>query len=201
MKEQEKTLVLFDFDGTITNKDSFLAFIKFTHGKARFYAGFFLLFPFLLLYKIGVITNQKAKELVLSLFYKNKPISYLEERGNLFASQVLPACIRPKALEKIKEYQEKGYTIVVVSASIKEWLSAWCKTHNLQLISTELATKEGKITGKLSTPNCFGAEKVTRIRSEISLTNFSHIIAFGDSSGDKEMLALAQEAHFKPFRN
>lgn len=201
MKEKEKNiLVLFDFDGTITYKDSFLAFVKFTHGKARFYAGFFLLFPLLLLYKLRILPNYLAKELVLTLFYKNKSLSYLQEKGNAFAKEVLPRFIRPQALEKIKEYQKKGYTIYVVSASVKEWLQAWCDNQNLHLIATELAVKNNKITGKLATKNCFGLEKVNRIQASIPLSDYAHIIAFGDSKGDTEMLALAQESYFKPFR-
>ncbi len=201
MKKTNKTLVLFDFDGTITFKDTFLEFIKFTHGKARFYAGFSILFPFLLLYKLGIIPNYKAKEIVLSWYYKGKNIQYLQEKGKSFAEKKLPQLVRPLALEKIKEYQALHYEIVIVSASIKEWLEAWCQAHHIPLISTELETKNNNITGKLATANCFGAEKVRRIKQNYQLSDFDTIIAFGDSKGDKEMLEIANEAHFKPFRS
>lgn len=201
MEKTNKTLVLFDFDGTITFKDTFLEFIKFTHGKARFYAGFSILFPFLLLYKLGIIPNYKAKEIVLSWYYKNKSILYLEEQGKAFAKEKLPQLIRPLALKKIQEYKNQNAEIVIVSASIKEWLSAWCQETQIPLICTELETKNSLITGKLETPNCYGSEKVRRIKKEYQLHDFENIIAFGDSKGDSEMLAIANEKHYKPFRS
>lgn len=201
MEKTNKTLVLFDFDGTITFKDTFLEFIKFTHGKARFYAGFSILFPFLLLYKLGIISNYKAKEMVLSWYYKGKTLQYLQEKGKAFAEQKLPQLIRPLALKKIQEYKAQQFEIVIVSASIKEWLNAWCQENQIYLICTELETKNSLITGKLDTPNCYGSEKVRRIKKEYQLHDFEKIIAFGDSKGDSEMLAIANEKHFKPFRS
>lgn len=201
MEKTNKTLVLFDFDGTITFKDTFLEFIKFTHGKARFYAGFSILFPFLLLYKLGIISNYKAKEIVLSWYYKGKTLQYLQEKGKAFAEQKLPQLIRPLALKKIQEYKAQQFEIVIVSASIKEWLEAWCQIQQIPLISTELEVKNNKITGKLATANCFGAEKVRRVEQNYNISSFDRIIAFGDSKGDKEMLAISNEAHFKPFRS
>lgn len=200
MENSSNTLVLFDFDGTITFKDTFLEFIKFTQGKARFYAGFSILSPLLLLYKLGIIPNYKAKEIVITWFFKNKSHSYLQQQGKAFAQQRLPQLIRPFALEKINEYKAQHAQIVVVSASVKEWLSAWCESQNIALIATEIEITNNKITGKLATPNCYGAEKVNRIKAKLNLNHFTKIIAFGDSRGDKEMLALAHKSYFKPFR-
>ena len=43
-------LALFDFDGTITNRDSFIDFIKFAKGNLKFFQGFMILSPILILY-------------------------------------------------------------------------------------------------------------------------------------------------------
>ena len=61
-------LALFDFDGTITTKDSFVEFIKFKHGFLGFAVGFLLMSPVILLYKTKLIPNWKAKQWVNEVF-------------------------------------------------------------------------------------------------------------------------------------
>ena len=51
-----------------------------------------------------------------------------------------------------------------------------------------------------ATPNCKGAEKVRRILGLFPDRESYRLTAFGDSRGDREMLAMADEAHYKPFR-
>jgi hypothetical protein len=62
-------LLFFDFDGTITTKDTLLEFIKFSKGKLNFLSGFLIYSPFLVAYKLGIISNQSAKEKVLATFF------------------------------------------------------------------------------------------------------------------------------------
>jgi HAD superfamily phosphoserine phosphatase-like hydrolase len=93
-----------------------------------------------------------------------------------------------------------GFEIVVVSASADSWIKQWCDKFGLQLIASKLKLVGGKITGLLDGENCNGAEKVRRIRERYDLTEFSEIYCYGDSAGDKEMLAIATKSFFKPFR-
>ena len=59
--------------------------------------------------------------------------------------------------------------------------------------------KNGKLTGKFSTKNCFGIEKVNRIKEKYNLSEYNVIYAYGNSSGDKEMLSIANEKYYKRF--
>jgi HAD superfamily phosphoserine phosphatase-like hydrolase len=89
---------------------------------------------------------------------------------------------------------------VVVSASVECWLGPWCDKNGLDLIGTQLEIKDNRVTGKLLSKNCYGKEKVNRIRERYDLNSFDFIYAYGDSRGDDEMLELAQEKYYKPFR-
>ena len=60
--------------------------------------------------------------------------------------------------------------------------------------------KDGVLTGRFLTRNCYGEEKVNRLNALYPNRQDYHLIAFGDSRGDKELLAFADESHFKPFR-
>lgn len=197
----KKRLVLFDFDGTITTKDTFIQFLIYYKGPIRFVIGMALLSPVLALYAFKLIPNWKAKQAVLRYFVGNTPPEKLREACEGFTKEVLPKLIRPGALETIKKYQLDNCTVAVVSASAENWVAPWCKIHNILCIATQLDIKDGVITGNLCGPNCYGPEKVNRIQKQFLLQEFDEIIAYGDSSGDKEMFAIAHQQYYKPFRS
>lgn len=193
-------IAFFDFDGTITTKDTLLEFIKFYRGNARFYLGFLIYSPFLIAYKLKIIPNYVAKQKVLQHFFKGESVSTFLQQCNAFADQVLPKLIRPKALEEIRRLKEVNAVIVVVSASAENWISKWTRNNGLQLIGTRLATDGKIITGSIDGANCYGDEKVCRIKQEYDLSAYQEIYCYGDSAGDKQMLQLANIAFYKPFR-
>lgn len=195
------TLVLFDFDGTITTKDTLIEFVRFYRGNAAYWLGIFLLAPVMVLFKLGVIPNWKAKQYFLSRYFKNEGIADFNARCLDFSSKILPRLIRPGAIRAIDEYRRENATIAVVSASAENWVRPWCDQHGIICLATKLEVKDGFLTGKLDGRNCYGDEKVCRVKDTFDLTAFSEIIAFGDSSGDKEMLALAHQSHYKPWRS
>lgn len=184
-------LAFFDFDGTITVKDSMIHFISYAVGYRKFLAGFILLSPILIAYKLKLIPNWKAKEIVLSYFFNGWEISQFEEIATRYSKEELPKIIRKTSWEKIERHKDQGDTVVVVTASIETWVKGWSKDHGLELIATKLEVKDDKLTGRLSGKNCYGTEKVNWIREKYNLKEFEEIYVYGDSSGDKEMLALA----------
>ncbi len=192
-------LILFDFDGTITDRDSLFDFIQFAVGKPVFYYKLLQAIPFLMAFKIGFISNTVAKQKLLSLYFKGWDSDFFQAQGDRYAIEKIPQIIRPNALKKIQFYLNQGDTVVVVSASISFWLKQWCKQHHLILIATELEIKNHQITGLFASPNCFGQEKVNRIKAQFDLTAYTQIIAYGDSKGDKEMLAFADKGFYRYF--
>lgn len=198
---ENKTLALFDFDGTITRKDTFIEFIKFTHTSLQFWFGMWLYSPVLIMYKLKIIPNDKAKMQVFNYFFGKWTYEKFTEQGNQFCKIKLPSLLRRSAVEKIKWHQQENHRIIVVTASPKEWVQSWAHDMKLELISTEIETDGNKITGRLASANCYGPEKVNRIKSLLNIEDYSTIYAYGDSDGDKEMLALSQHPHFKYFND
>lgn len=196
-----QSLALFDFDGTITSKDSLLEFIKFTSGKIGFLLVMGLFSPLIFYHVFVRKDGEIAKMKVLSFLYKGKKIEELETLGKKFASEVLPHIIFPKALREIEEQKKKGARIIVISASLDIWLKPWADKMDLELICTQMEFRDGKFTGRFATPNCNHEEKVRRIKAIVNLEEYSLINAYGNSSGDKPMLALANNAYYKEFEN
>ena len=196
-----KKIAFFDFDGTITTDDSLLKFIRFVVGDRRFLVGLLFLSPMLFLYKLKLIPNYKAKQYLLSWYFKDIKKEDFFQVANKYSLNHIDKIVRKKAMDRINWHKKQGHKIVVVSASIDCWLRPWCNINNLELIATRLDLSEDKITGKFLTKNCYGQEKVNRINEIYNLKEFDYIYAYGDSSGDKEMLSLANENYYKPFRD
>ncbi len=194
------TLALFDFDGTVTARDSLETFTIFARGAQRYYLGLLYLAPMLLLYKLKIIPNDRAKAIFLKHFFNGLSKEEFQRLGREYARSNIDAIIRPKALQAIRNHQRRGDTVVIVSASLRCWLEPWCQRHNIALIATELAFPNGKFNGRFHTKNCYGIEKLNRVKERYNLTHFTTIYAYGDSEGDRELLALATHAFFKPFR-
>ena len=191
-------IAFFDFDGTITYKDSTINFIRFIKGNTKFFIGIFLLSPFLLLYKLNIISNNAIKNIIIKYYFKDMSIEYFRKMAEKFSLKYIDDIVRDKAIKRIKWHKEQGHTVVIVSASIDLWLMPWCYRNNINLISTKLETKNSKISG-ICDKNCFGSEKVNRINREYNLSNYDYIYAYGNSKGDYEMLEIADEKYYKPF--
>ena len=111
----------------------------------------------------------------------------------------LPQILRPKALNAIAWHQAQGHEVYIVTASAENWVAPWSQTLNVPCLGSRLEVKNGKVTGLLNGKNCNAAEKVCRIKEALQLTTYATIYAYGDSSGDKEMLAMAQHKGFRHF--
>jgi phosphatidylglycerophosphatase C len=203
----KEKIAFFDFDGTITTKDTLLEFIKYSRGSFLFYLGFILNSPWLIAYKIKLISNQAAKERVLRFFFKNTPLSSFEEQCEGFAREVLPGLVRPKALTEIARLKAAGASVVIVSASPENWIRGWSGTMEASLLATRLettpdsgASKPLRLTGRILQANCYGEEKVRRIKEAYALEEYQEIYAYGDTGGDRPMLKLATISFCKPFR-
>jgi HAD superfamily hydrolase (TIGR01490 family) len=195
-----KGIAFFDFDGTITFKDSLLEFIKFSKGEFSFWKGFLFNTHYILGYKLHLISNQTAKEKILSWFFKGMEASDFKTQCTRFAKERIPSLIRPAALREIKKLQQEQVKVVIVSASPEEWVGFWAQQYQIEVLATRLEYSSSQFTGKIKGLNCHGKEKVRRINEQIDLAVYDSIYAYGDSSGDNPMLALATKSFMKPFR-
>lgn len=195
-----RRIAFFDFDGTITTKDTFLEILKHRFGAPKFYLGFLINSPFIVAWKLGVISNQRAKESVMRFFFGKQPVATFNESCQAFAREAMPALVRKKALKEIQQLQKAGAKVVIVSASPENWLQPWCEELKTDLLATRLETRQERITGKIAGLNCHGEEKVRRIREVYNLADYDEVYCYGDTKGDKPMLSLATFAFYQPFR-
>lgn len=213
---QKEKIYCFDFDGTLTTKDTLLEFIKYAKGKQRFLLGFLLYSPLLVLMKLHLYPNWKAKQKIFKHFFGGMSIEAFNQICQDFATHS-PYLLRPQGIEFIQKALSEQKRVFIISASIDNWVSPFFSQQGLgkvKVLGTQIEVIEGKVTGRFKTNNCYGEEKVHRLCDALTQTldngkgvfslSFDRtqydIEAFGDSRGDKELLDFADQGHFKPFR-
>ncbi|MBN1501051.1 MAG: HAD-IB family hydrolase [Spirochaetes bacterium] len=196
-------LALFDFDGTITYKDSYTGFIKFSVKWKRLIAGLILLMPVIIGYKLKLLSSAKTRQIITYFSFHGCSHSEINELGLKYSGEIIPLFIRNIAIEKIQWHKQQGDKIVIVSASINIYLKHWCEKHGLDLICSELEIKENKLTGNYINGDCSGKKKSERILEKYDLQIFNKIYAYGDTIEDKEMFDLADIKYlrWKEFKN
>ncbi|WP_028909273.1 HAD-IB family hydrolase [Prevotella sp. AGR2160] len=199
----KEKIYCFDFDGTITNKDTLLEFIRYARGNAKFFWGFLLFSPLLVLMKLHLYPNYRAKQQLFSWYFKGMTEDEFNELCRHFARDNQDL-LRQPAISRLKQIDNAGDRILVVSASIDNWVRPFFDDLELQhvtVVGTQIEISDGRVTGRFLTHNCYGPEKVYRIAALLDKgRNLYDITAFGDSRGDKELLAYADHSFYKPFR-
>lgn len=190
-------LALFDFDGTLTTRDSLMPFLRHVVGTPRFVAGLVVLTPPLLSYALGTLRNDVAKQRVLGRFLGGRERAEIEAAGRAFARDHLPGLLRASTLAALQAHQEAGDICVLVSASLDVYLQPWADQHGLDavLCSSLESNPQQRVTGRLQPANCHGPEKARRISAWLDGRRPDHITAYGDSRGDDAMFALADTVH------
>jgi phosphatidylglycerophosphatase C len=195
----QKSIAFFDFDGTITTKDTMFEFVKYSRGPVRYLVGLCLISPWLIAMKFGLISKAQAKEKLLTYFFGNYDVDKFTRICHSFSTEIIPRLVRQDALSAIQKHKEEKTEIVVVSASAENWVAPWCIQNNLQYLCTRLEERDNKITGRLLGTNCNGPEKVSRIKAKFDTAEYKTIYCYGDTNGDKQMLQLATHPFYKLF--
>lgn len=190
-------LALFDFDGTITTRDTWTDFLRFAVRPARLAAGAVIFSPLMVAYRLGMISGPRSRPIVARFGFRGEAAADVRALGATFAADVLPRVVRRRALERIDWHKAQGDTVVVVSASLDVYLRHWCESMGVEVICTELEEAGGRLTGRYVRGDCSCAEKLRRIRERYDLGRYAVIYAYGDTEEDEEMLALAHERYFR----
>jgi len=194
-----RPLVAFDFDGTLTSRDSFIEFLTWRHGRAAFVAGLARLgfsgLNYLLHRDRGRLKARFIKE-----FLGGVTRTELETEAQAFAGQRGRALLRPDAFRAWQRWQAEGARLIICTASPDIIVGPIARGLGADvLIGTRLVfDAAGKVTGALDGANCRGPEKVRRLR-EMFGDDVHLEAAYGDSDGDTQMLALAEEQGMKVF--
>ena len=189
----QNKIYLIDFDDTIYRGDSFVHF--------TFYSQTYINFLFFWMSVVVQLSVGKSKSQIKeSFFFRFKDMRQKDFKIlciNFYIKKIKKN-IKESFIRYLKKI-EKDAQIVIVSASIGDYIEPFCKEQDIHLISTELEINNDKLTGIFRTPNCNGKEKVRRIKEKYNLKEFDEIHVFGNSKGDFSMLELGTHKYYKFF--
>ena len=197
---KDQAIVAFDFDGTLTVRDSFTQFLRWRAGAGGWALGLVRMAPAVATYARdrdrGRIKAASVRE-----FLKGTPRAQLEADAEAFAGQVWPGFMRYDALACWKDWGEKGAYRVIVTASPETTVAPFARRLGAEaLLGTPLLFDgDDRVAGAFAGPNCRGEEKVLRLRAAFG-EDMQLAAAYGDTTGDTEMLAVADEAGFRRFK-
>ncbi len=190
----------FDFDGTLTRRDTLIEFIRFAKGDKAFLLCFLRYSPLLVLMKLGLYPNWKAKQRVFSHCFRGMAVDTFNSLCSRFARDKA-RLMRPKGMKKLREVLAEGGKVVVVSASVNNWVEPFfAGIGGVYVVGTMVEEREGVLTGRFLTKNCYGEEKVTRLLQLFPERTQYWLTAYGDSRGDFELLDFANESYYRPFK-
>lgn len=197
--EPGRPLVAFDFDGTLTVRDSFTDFLRWRVGTVGYLFGLARLIPAALLY-LKTRDRGEIKAAAVAEFLDGADRKTLKGLAESYAEQAWGRLMRPDALACWNDWGAKGAHRVIVTASPEITVAPFARRLGAEgLLGTQLAfDHDDRITGVFSGLNCRGAEKVERLRAAYG-DDFRLAAAYGDTSGDAEMLALAEAPGFRVF--
>ena len=189
-------LALFDFDGTLTTRETFPDFMRYAVARPRLLVGGVLLAPVVFGYRRGWVAGNPTRASIVQVGLRGVDAARLRAQGDAFAREVLPDVLRPEAMTRLAWHRERGDRIVVVSGGLDVYLAPWCATQRVELLCSVLAVRGGRITGYAGA-QCVGEEKVRRVRALCDPQAYAAIHAYGDTHEDNAMLAMA---HHRTYR-
>lgn len=185
------SVAFFDFDGTLLTADSFILFARYTVGRRRFLTALLLASPWIVLWKLGIITGGRAKERLFRLLYSGMDSKKWHEKCRGFV-RIANGYLNDRMCDRLKAHQAAGHKTVIVTASVADWVRPWAEGMGVDMVlGTEIEIDpSGKITGRFSTPNCHGKEKARRVEAEFPHLPAVESWSYGDSPSDRHLCAI-----------
>lgn len=197
--EGRPVVAAFDFDVTMTYRDTFVPFLNRAFGRHKVLATFLRLAPDAVKVMVGLSDRDDFKRLLVHDLFGGMSVKNLREDGFMHAKEIIN-WLRPDALARIRWHKEQNHRLIMVSASLNLYLEPICKELGFDdLLCTCLSIDHNVFDGGLVGNNCRGVEKLKRLERLLGDLSCYEIHAYGDSSGDREMLDAANFSYYKTF--
>jgi len=190
----ERIVAAFDFDKTISTRDNVMPFLRALVGRARLTRALLATGPRLVRAALDDERRDAAKVALVQHTLTGYDAARVSAVAAEFADDVVARHLRPDVVERVAWHRNQGHELVIVSASFTSYLDPIAARLGFAaVLATELAVgDDGRLTGELVRPNVRGAEKVRRLDEWLG-AGPAFVWAYGDSSGDRDLLARADQ--------
>jgi phosphatidylglycerophosphatase C len=195
-----RSVAVFDFDGTLSRRDTLIPFVARVAGPLRSVSGSVAAGWSGLRGGFDWRNRDELKEHMVERLLTGHEERDLVRRGGAYATRLLDGGLRPEMVEQLRRHVAAGHETLFVSASLVYYLEPLARHFDMTaVIGVEPEAVDGVLTGRLLHPNVRASEKESRLRGWLGAPGGGPIEglemwAYGNSSGDHELLAMADHA-------
>jgi phosphatidylglycerophosphatase C len=194
-------LAAFDFDGTISRRDTLLPFLARVAGRRRFAAVWARIGASGATGGVALSDRDAVKAEMVRILLTGRSGDELRERGELYARDLLSDALRPMVVDRVHRHRERGDRTAIVSASLVYYLEPLARELGMDgVIGVEPEESGGVLTGRLLRPNVRAEEKATRLRGWLGVGPTDRcdgpMWGYGNTSGDHALLEMSDRAYW-----
>lgn len=192
-----RRVAAFDFDGTLSRRDTLVPFLALAAGRQRFARAVARLGLLGARRRVPARDRDALKEELIRMLFAGREERELRLLGEQYARTLLADELRPEVLRRLEQHRDAGHDVVFVSASLVYYLEPLAEALGVHhVIAVEPAVRDGRLTGELARPNVRAEQKAVRLREWLGQPGDGRLQgvelwAYGNSSGDHELLELA----------
>lgn len=193
----DRRVAAFDFDGTLTRRDTLVPFLVHACGRRQVAASLRRVAPVAARARFrsrsgGDHHRDIVKEHLLASLLTGRDAEWFLSEGEDFA-RTLERRLRPEMTSQVAWHRDEGHELVIVSASLMAYLAPFARDHRFDhVIAVEMEVDEnGRLTGALASPNVRGIEKARRLTRWLDGEPPEVLWGYGNSAGDRELLEMA----------
>ena len=194
------TVAAFDFDETLTKRDTVVPFLRRFTSTHRFAVS---LLPHTL--RLLPIASRRDRDrlraLATDIVFRGRPVVELDAVARSWGVTIAETLLRADTVARLQWHVQQGHRVVIVTASYEQYVRVVADVlGDVDVVGTRLEVADGLCTGRLDGPNCRGPEKLRRLEAWLVANGLDRgdvtLYAYGDSSGDRELLEAADHPHW-----
>lgn len=194
------TVAAFDFDETLTKRDTVVPFLRRFTTRQRFAVS--LLPHTLRLLPIATRRDRdRLRALATDIVFRGRQIADVEAEAASWGVAIAESLLRADTVSRLEWHLEQGHRVVIVTASYEHYVRIVADVlGDVAVVGTRLEVVDGRCTGRIDGHNCRGPEKVRRLEAWLTDQGLDRqdltLYAYGDSTGDRELLSAADHPHW-----
>jgi phosphatidylglycerophosphatase C len=195
-------LAAFDFDGTVSRRDTLVPFLALAAGRRRFLDGWRQVGLRAVRGRVDPRDRDAVKAELIDLLLAGRAETELEELGERYARDLLSEDqLRPLVLHRIRSHRARGDTCVLVSASLVYYLRPIARELGMAgVVGVDPEVRDGLLTGSMRRPNVRAEQKVVQLHDWMERSGIvpaeGRRSAYGNTSGDHALLRAADHRYW-----
>jgi len=191
------TLAVFDLDGTITNGDTFIAYLAHVLRQRPHRILPCATLPLVAAsFGLRLVGNDEVKRRLLEAVAGGATRTEIEGYTKTFVGPCARRMVKPAALARIAMHAERGDTLIMATAGMDIYARALGQVLGFHhVLATQAAWSGDRLGFGLGGPNLRGTHKVEAIKSlRCNMgTGITRVIAYSDHHSDLPLLQYADQ--------